>query len=111
MIAARGKHLKKRREDTRVPVSASAWRTKRDADDAALDALDPKLDEQPQRFEVSVVEYGPPKPPPEAGARALTSERIDMWRESLARDPWVAESLQLLHDMVKANTAAAAPGP
>lgn len=100
-IGARGEHLAKRREDTIIPLEAAAWRAKRDADDKALDALDPKLDEQPERFEVSVVEYGPKKAQPEAGARAVTGERIKKWGEALARDPWVAESLHLLHDMAK----------
>lgn len=101
-IAARGAYLTKRRDDTSVPLSATAWRAKREADDKALEALDPKLDEHAQRFEVQVVNYRPAKSLKKAGARADTGERLDKWRQALGRDPWVDEALHLLHDMAKA---------
>ena len=54
---------------------------------------------------MEVVEYRKAKPMPDAkaSARADTGERIKRWRENLARDPWVAESLHLLDDMLGAR--------
>jgi carboxyl-terminal processing protease len=104
-IAARSEHLAKRRDDTRVPLESAAWTKRRETEDAALESLDPALDEQPPRFSVDVVEYRKTKPTPDAkaSARVDTGERIKRWRENLARDPWVAESLHLLHDMEPAK--------
>ena len=100
-IKARGAHLEKRREDTVVPLEAQAFQAKREADEKALEALDPKLDEQPTHFRVEVIKYRPEKKAPKMSARVDTGERLKKWQESLARDPWIAESLHLIHDMAK----------
>ncbi len=40
-------------------------------------------------------------PPPPAGGKAV--DPLVKWRESLARDPWVEETVQILDDMTKAK--------
>jgi carboxyl-terminal processing protease len=87
IIDARSALLKKRRDDTIVPLERKAWLEKREADDKALDAVDPKLDEGKERFEVKLVSTpGKTKDP-------------DKWKGELARDPWVEEALHILDDM------------
>ena len=98
-IKRRGEYLQKRRDDTQIPLRLEAFRARRDENEKALEGLDPKLEEQPERFEVEVVEYRKAPPQPKASARVDTGERLAKWRKELARDPWVSESLQLLHAM------------
>ncbi len=92
-IAARSALLKARRDDTKVPLSREAYTAKRDKDDKALEAVDPKLDEGKQRFEVKLVNAKPQK-----GAKGK-SGNASKWINDLARDPWVEEALFLIEDM------------
>lgn len=112
MITKRAAHLKERRDDTRVPLQLKAWKARREREDAALEALDPKLDEQPALFSVDVVEYRPkhgaPKrqggdPDAHPDTHREAGKRIAAWRKNLGRDLWVAESLNLLRDVRNAG--------
>jgi carboxyl-terminal processing protease len=89
-ISARSAALKKRRDDTIVPLKRDAWRSKRDADEKMLEAVDPKLDEGKTRFDVQTVSVKP---------QGSKSKDHDKWKADLARDPWVEEALHLLDDM------------
>ncbi len=113
-IEAWGNVLDAQRKDTVVPLKLATYQTKRDADKKAREAADPKLDEGKPRFEVSHVSYRgeKPEPPPRKrkGAKAedeAPKSRIDQWREGLARDPWLEETLYIVEDMVTARSAAA----
>lgn len=92
-IGARSVLLKARRDDTKVPLKRQAWLEKRDEDDKALDAVDPKIDAGQPRFDVVVMGA---KAPPAAGGK---ENDLDKWKGDLARDPWVEEALHLLEDM------------
>jgi carboxyl-terminal processing protease len=99
-VTARGDYLRARREDTVVPLQRAAWQAKRAKDKEELERLDPKADEGPERFQVAMVEYRPKnQPSADTGKRAGGATRVDRWKQTLAHDPWVAESLQVLADM------------
>jgi len=102
-LEARSQHMARRSEETSLPLQKAAWDAHQKADEEALEKLDPKLDEQPAQLGVQVVEYRPgPKASPKASAPDAgkdTGKRIEGWRKTLARDPWVIESLHLLEDM------------
>jgi carboxyl-terminal processing protease len=98
-VSARSEYVLERRKNSLVPLKREAWLLQRDQDREALDKLDAKLDEGPERFSVKLVEYRPVAPNPVAPARESSRPRVDRWKESLAHDPWVQESLNLLLDM------------
>jgi carboxyl-terminal processing protease len=98
-VTARGDYLRARREDTVVPLQREAWQQKRTKERNELDQLDPKVDEGPERFQVAMLEYRPAEPSPETTKRAGGATHVDRWKQTLAHDPWVAESLQVLADM------------
>jgi carboxyl-terminal processing protease len=108
-VTARSEYVIARRKDSIVPLKREAWRAMRDKDHAVLDKLDIKSDEGPQRFAVKRVDYRPVAPAPVAPARAGKPPRGDRWQETLARDPWVEESLHLVQDMGAKPVAAAKP--
>jgi carboxyl-terminal processing protease len=92
-----GKLVKARRDQTRVSIERKAWLEKRKQDKAALDAADPKLEKQTPLVEVQVVID--PKLPPTVSDDKKVKKKLDAWKDELARDPWVAESLHVLEDM------------
>jgi carboxyl-terminal processing protease len=100
-ITARAEYVIGRRKETLMPLKREAWEALRDKDREALDKLDAKLDEGPERFSVKLVEYRPMAPSPAAPARESSRGRVDRWKETLARDPWVEETLHLLDDMAR----------
>ncbi len=114
-IAVTTELLKARQADTRVPLQRTAWEQRRKEQEAALEAASPNLDKAAPAFTVTVVvdpnapAAGPQEPPavkptgkptgtPGAGKPALPADRATRWRDTLARDPWVAECLNILAD-------------
>jgi carboxyl-terminal processing protease len=97
-IATATKVLKARRQDTRVPLARTVWEQRRKDQRAALDAASPDLKTAPMKITVKTIDDGtPPPPPPGPGGKA--DDRLAKWRDNLARDPWVDESLEILNDM------------
>lgn len=84
--------LKARKNDTLVPLSRKAWDKRRADLKAAIDAASPDLDKAAPAFTVAGVDDAP-------GVKL--DERTQKWRENLAKDPWVEESLNILADMPK----------
>ncbi|CAN5422744.1 carboxy terminal-processing peptidase [soil metagenome] len=81
----------KRRDDTRIPLARALWdaRAKRDKDE--LDKVDLDLDKAPAAFVVTAIE--------EPSASTPSDDRMKKWRASVARDPWIGESIAVLGDM------------
>ncbi|HEY5923455.1 MAG TPA: carboxy terminal-processing peptidase [Kofleriaceae bacterium] len=98
-IAAATQVLKSRRNDTKVPLQRTAWEKRRAEQKAALDAASPDLKNAPAKLTVKPLEESPaPATAPGPGGR--TDDRAVKWRDALARDPWVEESVAILGDMV-----------
>jgi carboxyl-terminal processing protease len=98
-VSARSEYVLARRKDSVMPLKREAWRAMRDKDREVLDKLEVKSDEGPERFAVKRVDYRPVAPVPVAPANAGKAPRGDRWQETLARDPWVQEALNLVLDM------------
>jgi carboxyl-terminal processing protease len=96
-IDAFSKLLKARRDDTRESLERDSWGAKRKRDKEMLEAADPKLKELTPLLELEALPGAAPPPPPDKRLR----RKLDAWKDELVRDPWVAESLQVLTDMTK----------
>jgi carboxyl-terminal processing protease len=104
-VTARSEYVLTRRKDTLVPLKRDAWLAQREKDREALESLDAKLAQGPERFSVKLVDYRPVAPSLAAPAREPSRPRVDKWKETLAHDPWVEESLYLLLDMAEKKPA------
>jgi len=109
-VATSTQALKARRSDTRVPLARPAWEARRKEQRAAADAASLDLKDMPPALTVKLLdEPGKAAPPPPVpttgpgpggpGAKAAPEDRLTRWRENLARDPWVEESLNILTDV------------
>jgi carboxyl-terminal processing protease len=92
--------LRERQKDTRVPLQRTAWETRRKELKAALEAVSPELDKAAPMMTVTSIHDEAPPPAP-ANSKAV--DPLVKWRENLARDPWVDETVQILDDMTKAK--------
>ena len=63
-INKRSEILRKRRDDSVIPLSRTAWEARRDKNKKELDAADPKLSEGKERFKIEEVHYAGSKPKP-----------------------------------------------
>jgi carboxyl-terminal processing protease len=88
--------LKARKDDTKVPLSTKAWEERRKQQKAELDAASPELAKAPPRLTVTTL-AGSSGPGP--GPAAKADDLLVKWQDSLARDPWVDESVSILGDM------------
>ena len=88
--------LKARRDDTKVPLQRAAWEKRRAEQKAALEAASPDFKKAPAKLSVNPLEeaHAPTTTP---GGRK--DDRIQKWRDSLARDPWIEESIAIVGDM------------
>jgi carboxyl-terminal processing protease len=99
-LAKQSEYIKTRRDMTKVSLNRDKWLAQRAKDKKTLEELDAKLSEGKPRFAVKVVTPGSKAKP------TVKNDRIEEWRKTLSRDPWVEEALYLLSDMVKARPAA-----
>lgn len=101
-LTAFAKLLEARRDDTREPLELRTFQTRRAKEKAELEAVDPKFKDQKSLFDVV------PLAQDAAGASASDKklrEKLNAWKDELARDPWVEESLHVLDDMNKKRAA------
>ncbi|MFN0247920.1 MAG: carboxy terminal-processing peptidase [Kofleriaceae bacterium] len=99
-VATTTQLLRERQKDTRVPLQRTAWEARRKELKAALEAVSPELDKATAMMTVmSLADEAAPPPP--AGGKAV--DPLVKWRENLARDPWVDETVQILDDMARAR--------
>jgi len=94
------KLVKARRDKTRESLRRESWVAERKRDKEALEAADPKLSELEPLLALSGA-LGPPEPTRPADSDKKVRRKLDSWKDDLRRDPWVAESLQVLADMAK----------
>ncbi len=96
-IDARTRLLEGRSKDTLVPLARTAWEKRRADQKAALEAVSPELDKGPARFTITSIGEAAPAVAPGPGGRV--DDRLSKWRDGVARDPWIEESLFILADM------------
>ncbi len=89
--------LKARRDDTRESLNRKTWLEKKQKDKTTLEAADPKLKDHKPFFTLNVI--SDPAAPKVKDEKAR--KKRDSWKDDLARDPWVAESLHVMDDMAK----------
>ncbi len=93
------KLIKARRDKTREPLERKAYEAEKKQEKAEVDANDPKLKDQKPLFDVEPLE-GATAPAVTANDKKL-KQKLDAWKDELARDPWLEESLHVLEDMSK----------
>ncbi len=103
-VAASSALMKARRDDTLVPLALPAWEARRKAQRAALEAASPELDQVGPRFQVALLDAQVAAVAPRPGG-GKADDRATRWRDGLARDPWVEESLFILGDMTRGPAA------
>lgn len=95
-VRAFGKLLSERKDKTLEPLEHDAWQKARKTEKAQLDALDPKQKDRKALFEVEVLGNAAT-----ASADPKLRQRLDRWKDDLARDLWVDECAHVLGDMSK----------
>ncbi len=91
--------LKKREDQTRIPLQRKAYQARLKAQRDEIEALSPDDDKFPDLFSVRVVKYGPKKPDLPSNGKRKMKDKDKVWGKSLAKDAVVAESVQILSDM------------
>ena len=99
-IASSNKVLRAEREDTRMPLAKAAWEKRHHDLDAALEATSTDTKKLAPALTVATIDDGS-APAVAPGPGVKVEDRITRWRDSLARDPWVAECVSILGDMSK----------
>jgi carboxyl-terminal processing protease len=99
-IATASQALKAARNDTKVPLQKTAWEKRRADQKAAIEAASPDLKHAPVKLTVKPLEDSPAPPNAPMPPGGKPDDRPQKWRESIARDPWVAESVNILADML-----------
>lgn len=98
-IATTVEVLRARQKDTRVPLARPAWEARRKEQRAALEAATPDLSSLPAKLTVKTVEDPAAAAPVAPGPGGKPDDRAQKWRDNLARDPWLEESVHILGDM------------
>jgi carboxyl-terminal processing protease len=87
-----------RKSITRVPLAEIEFNKQREQQRSEFEAASPDLKTAPTRFSVQPLDK---EAPVAASANGKKDSRMAKWRDNLARDPWVDESLNILTDMKK----------
>ena len=99
-IATTTEILRARQKDTNVPLAKPAWEKRRKELRSALEAVSPDLTKAPAKLVVAPLADSP-APATAPGPGGKTDDRATKWRDSLARDPWIEETVNILGDMSK----------
>ncbi len=91
--------LRERRKDTKVPLEKKAWEARRKEQKAALEAASPDLKKIAPQFTVKPLAESP-APATAPGPGGKKDDSAAKWRDNLAKDAWVNESLNILGDML-----------
>ena len=92
--------LKKRQDESRVPLRRKDYETRLKAQRDEIDALIPDVDKQPDYFMVTPVRYAAQKPEVARGGTRVAKDKAKAWSESLAKDAVVDETVQILGNMI-----------
>jgi carboxyl-terminal processing protease len=95
-----GKLVKARRDDTKKSLERTKWAAEKKRDKDELDGADPKLKDLKPLLHVQIVTDKGTAPPPVTTDKKVQN-KLEAWKDELARDPWVEEALRVLADMSK----------
>lgn len=95
-VRAFAKLLEARRDKTLEPLQRSTWQATKKREKAELEAVDPKRKDRKPLLEVEVLADAGTTP-----ADKKLRQRLDAWKDDLASDLWVDESVRVLQDMSK----------
>jgi carboxyl-terminal processing protease len=98
-MAAVTQVLRASRDDTRLPLQKAAFEEHRKQQRAALEAASPDLKGSAPKLTVQLLGPPAPTPPPGGPGRGRADNRLTVWQDNLARDPWVDECVNILGDM------------
>lgn len=87
-----------RKADTRVPLAQPAFMKRREQQRAELAALTPDEESAPVRFAVVPLDSAAPVVPERKGKK---DSRLTRWRDTVERDPWIDECLNIFADVKK----------
>ena len=90
--------MKARRADTRVSLAETVFIKKRERDRAEIAAATPDLEKAPARFTVLPLDA---REPAIASPSGRKDSRLTRWRDTVARDPWIDECLNIFDDLKK----------
>jgi carboxyl-terminal processing protease len=90
--------MKARKTDTRVSLAETVFIKKREQDRAEIAAATPDLEKAPARFTVLPLDN---KEPAIASPSGRKDSRLTRWRDTVARDPWIDECLNIFDDLKK----------
>ena len=91
--------LKARQADTKIPLARTAFDARRKEQKAAFEAVSPDPKNEPAKMAVKVIGEAATTIAPRPGSTGKTDDRIAKWSESLARDAWVEECVNILADI------------
>ena len=95
--------MESRKDQTSRPLAREAWQSEYQRSKAERDALDPNGREQLPLMEVVPLSTHEETTPGATSRDARMRERLDRWKDSLARDLWVEETTRIVADMKKAH--------
>ncbi|HEV7558392.1 MAG TPA: carboxy terminal-processing peptidase, partial [Kofleriaceae bacterium] len=91
--------LKARQADTKISLARPAFEARRKEQKAALDAVAPDQKTEPAKLAVKVIGEQAATIAPRPGSTGKTDDRLAKWSDSLARDAWVEECVNILADI------------
>jgi carboxyl-terminal processing protease len=97
-MAALTQVLRASRDDTRIPLARAAFDAHRKQQRAAFEAASPDLKAGPAAFAVKSLDDPSLPPGPGPGNHV---DPLARWRDGIARDAWIEESVNVLGDMAK----------
>jgi carboxyl-terminal processing protease len=92
--------LKQRDDDTLVPLQKTAFFERRDAFQKALEETEPDEEEQDGKAQLSVKLLNAVPVSSKDDRKGSKAARQKAWQKSIASDPWIAESLHVVGDML-----------
>jgi carboxyl-terminal processing protease len=100
-VAQRTELQKQWTKDTKLPLKKDAFFAQRKQRKAALVAVTPDLDAQPAHMNVTVIDYDGKASAAARPNGGRVDDTMARWRDALAKNPWVEESLAVLQDADK----------
>jgi hypothetical protein len=90
--------MKARKTDTKISLADTVFIKRREKDRAEIAAATPDMDKAPARFTVAPLDT---REPAIASPSGRKDSRQTKWRDTVARDPWIDECLNIFEDLKK----------